>query len=412
MQLVRNRVWVLGCCLLGCTGLVGQPPLADAGTEVVDGGSGDAGSVDAGPVDAGRTGLPVWLRDAGLNRWIEIPNTVLAGSPGAPGEDPLDPYAQSNRAVGAYSGMAFRDDTSEIYVAAAGGHGDSSDNAVRSIALAEDAPVWRLRCPATPVAQRAPDVAYYADGKPTSRHTYWSSHWSSTRGRVMLHRTRFSYGSAVSFDDSNGFDPVTGQWDPDNTWHDGVTAQARDHLDRVWAMARTKIYQWDPATDVWTMLRDFGGDELPQGPLAEDTSRGSLFAFAWGDGQGYGLDSLSAWRFSADGQTRDRITFTPSAALTRFSTQKPAYAALEYDPAHDRFLFYASQVGALNDVYVITPNASTTWDLSLLPLDSAGVTPMTAGGGGLMSKFRYVPALGGFVLFPSTVHNLYFLKTE
>lgn len=412
------RLTFLAWCCAGCTGLVGSPALtSDAGLEVhVDGGldaSVDAGldaSVDAG-LDAGRV-VPRWLDGVPLLRWVEVPGTVLAGSPGAPGEDPRDPYAQSNRAIGAYSGMAIKDDTSEIFIAAAGGHGDSSDNAVRSLGLAVDAPAWRLRSAATPVAQRQADVAYYADGKPTSRHTYWSTHWSRIRNRVMLHRTRFSYGSAVSFDDSNGFDPATDRWDPDNTWTDGVTAQARDQLDRVWAMARTKLYRWDPTTDRWTVLSDPGGDELPQGPLAEDSKRRTLFALAWGDGQGYGLDSLSAWRFSEDGQRRDRISFRPSAALTRFSTAKPAYAAMEYDPANDRFLFYASQTGALNDIYVATPNDTTTWDLSLLPLDDAGVTPLSAGLGGLMNKFRYVPQLGGFVLVPSAVHNVYFLRTE
>ena len=354
---------------------------------------------------------PAWLNGVPLNRWVEIPGTVLAGSPGAPGENPLDVYAMSNRSIGAYSGMALREDTCEVWVAAAGGHSDSSDNSVRSIAIATDAPVWQLRCAASAQADRQVDVPYYMDGKPTSRHTYWSTHWSSTRRRLMLHRTRFSYGSAVSFDDSNGFNADTNTWDAKNTWSHGQTAQCRDANDNVWAMNGTSLYRWTPASDTWAQTANFGGAAFPNGPMAYDAARRQLVAIAWGDGQGYGANALNAWKISADGTGRQAITFNPSAAYSQFATDRLAYAALEYDADNDRFLAYGAQAGATDRIYVVTPNAGTTWDMSLLPLDSAGVVPVDAGPAGLMSKFRYVPALKGFVLFTSAVNNLYFLRT-
>ena len=354
---------------------------------------------------------PAWLTGVPLNRWIAIPGTVLAGSAAAPGENPGNLFAASNNIVRAYSGMALREDTSEIYLAAAGGHGDSSDNAVRSIALAQDQPAWELRSPASAGADRRADAPYYADGKPSSRHLYWSSHWSSLRGRVMLHRTRFAYGSAQSFDESNGFDPETGRWDARGSWSNGYSAQCRDDQDNIWAAVGTSLYRWSSATDQWKLTAKFTGAEFPQGPIAWDSTRKQLFALAWGDGQGFGSNSINAWAVNQDGTQRQAISFSASPALSQFTLDRPAYAALEFDPDNDRFLFYAGQAGATQRVYVVTPAAGSQWSLDFLPFESGSITPLDAGTGGLMNKFRYVPALGGFVLLSSAIDTLYFIRT-
>ena len=72
---------------------------------------------------------PAWLANKPLNTWFEIPNTAGAGG----------------AAVDAYSGIAINERNCEILIAAAGGHGDSSDNRVVSISLGVDAPSWRVR---------------------------------------------------------------------------------------------------------------------------------------------------------------------------------------------------------------------------------------------------------------------------
>ncbi len=369
-------------------------------------------AVAPAPAPAPQPGpLPSWLSGVPLNRWVEIPNTALTGSAGAPGETPGDINAESNRAVTAYSGMGLREDTSEIWIACAGGHSDSSDNAVRSIALNVNAPTWQLRSPATPFASRTPDAAYYADGKPTSRHTYWSTQWSSTRRRLMIHRTRFSWPTAISFEISNGFNPDTNTWDPPNSYSTPVQqAAARDSSDNVWAGNRTTLYKWTALTDRWSVTGQFGGGDFPLGPMACDPHRNELFWLAIGDGQGYG-SHLNSWAVSGDGTVRRQITFNPSAAFSQFIADNPAYAALEYDPDNRRYLFYAAQSGRTNRIYVVTPNGGSVWDMSLLALDTAGVTPVDATTAGVLNKFRYVPALRGFVLMSKAVNNLYFIRT-
>jgi len=73
---------------------------------------------------------PKWLAGKPVNAWLPIPNTSGAGG----------------AAACAFSGMTLKPSTSEVIIAAAGGHGDSSDNRVVSIKLSADAPQWVQRC--------------------------------------------------------------------------------------------------------------------------------------------------------------------------------------------------------------------------------------------------------------------------
>ena len=101
------------------------------------------------------------------------------------------------------------------------------------------------------------------------------------------------------------------------------------------------------------------------------------------------------------------ITFNPSQALTEFTTAQPNYAGMDYDAANDRFLFYSGV--ETGKVYVITPNAGTVWDLSVLSVTGL---PSVAVGAGINKRFRYLPTLGGFVLLTARSSNLFFLTTS
>jgi hypothetical protein len=61
-------------------------------------------------------------------------------------------------------------------------------------------------------------------------------------------------------------------------------------------------------------------------------------------------------------------------------------------------------------VYVIKPSSGNVWDVSLLPLVGAARPPASPGSG-VQNRFRYVPALRGFVLLATGSANLYFLRT-
>ena len=340
---------------------------------------------------------PAWMVGKPLNEWFTIPGTSGAGG----------------AAATAFSGMALRDDTSEIYVAAAGGHNDSSDNRVVSLDLRQDAPTWVLRiAPSTSVQI---DVPYYADGKPSSRHTYHTAHWVAGRNRVMLSGSPATYGSPSYFDDVVGFNVTTNTWDAANTFANVPVSSygaARDNNGNILSVLGWR--KWSQATDTYSALMSPPGNETTQVrfPWAYDSSRDQWFGLAWADGQGFTSwgSTLRAVKISNTGLTQVSVTFNSSAALTQLAADQPVYAGMVYDVGNDRFLFYASGAGRQSTIYVVTPNAGTTWDVSILSLGGGSVTPTTVDVAGILGRFRYVPQLNGVVALTTIAANLYFMR--
>lgn len=334
--------------------------------------------------------VPSWRRNATLNQWLEIPNTSGAGG----------------AAINAWGALAENKATGELYIAAAGGHSDSSDNRVVSLALMNDAPSWVIR--KAPSAQVQPDVLYYADGLPTSRHLYHHLHYLPARNVVLLGGCRYGYGGGTPTGPGmDAFDLTTNEWLPRMTFPDiapfSSFAVEVDGEGRAW----TAIGQrFDPATLTWSTPGS--GVGLGRFPQATAPSRHAIFNLQHGDGQGYDLNlGLTARLLDTNTGNSVNITFNPSAGLTELTDARPTYAGMDYDAANDRFLFYSAE--ATGKVYVVTPNASTVWDVSVLT--TAGM-PTVAVGAGINKRFRYLPTLGGFVLLPSATSNLWFLPTS
>jgi len=249
---------------------------------------------------------------------------------------------------------------------------------------------------------------------PSSRHTYWSTTWSATRSRVMLHYSRFVYGNGVSFVNSNGFNLDTNSWDAQGTWADGFSVGCADANGDCYAMGvgYFSLKKWTAATDTWSTVATFGS-AINVNPVCYDLKRGHLFALAWGDGQGnaIGGGDIGISAFKIAGATKTGITFNPSAALTQFQSDAPAYSGMEYDPVNDQYLFYQGAAGSTSRVYVVKPNDTSVWDMQILTLGTASAVPPAAVGAGVFNRFRYVEALRGFVLMASGTSELYFLRT-
>jgi hypothetical protein len=109
-----------------------------------------------------------------------------------------------------------------------------------------------------------------------------------------------------------------------------------------------------------------------------------------------------------NGSVQTSIELNPSAALTSIQAEQPTYAGMDYDVSNDRFLFYSGQASG-GKIYVVKPNAGTTWDISILPV--SGKMPPATQGDGVHTRFRYVPALKGFLLMPNGNSNLFFIRT-
>jgi len=337
-------------------------------------------------VHAGRFGQPTWLQGMPLNTW-----TAISGTSGAGGS-----------AIDAYSGFCLKPSNSEIIIAAAGGHSDSSDNGVYSLRLSDNAPSWTTRrTSSTPTA----DVLYYADGRPTSRHTYQHIHYIAGIDSVLLAGCYFGYGGGTPTGPGMDlFDLQTNDWQARYTYADspGGYGVVQDGNACIWTTGGRKF---DTATNTWTNP----GATILRFPAAYDSARNLVFSMCYGDGQGYSLGlGLQAYKVDAATGTSTAITFNSSAALTALIVAEPTYAAMDYEPTLDKFLFYHG--GETGKVYTITPNASAVWDIGVL---STSGTPASAptSGSGINRRFVYVPAYKGFVLLPQASSNLYFLRT-
>lgn len=366
-----------------------------------------SGSMLGGPV------TPAWLVGVPLNKWIEIPGTKAVGAGLVPGENANDFWAPSAHAIRAYSGGLLREDTCEYFVALSGGHGDSRENFVGSVDLTQNSPHWTLRNPSSAVADQNTTSPYYADGKPASRHSYWSTQWIPQINRIVAFGTRWA--GASSFPDSNGFNPDTNLWDAAGTWASCVSpgsvglALCKDVATGVcWAIVSSSLYRWTPVSNAWSLTQTFPSSESLAPPMVHDPVRNHLFMMAWGDGQESGTQAMYARRISAVGTVRESVTFNASAALTDYLTAKPGYTALEYDVANDCYCLYAQKTGDTQKIYVIRPNATLTWDMELLSIAAGSATPLSQFA---YNKFRYVPGWKGFVLLADPFQNMLFIKT-
>ena len=340
--------------------------------------------VVSAPVPAG---APAWLAGRALNEWHEIP-----GTSGAAGAD-IEEYSGWSRV------------NNQLIAAACGGH-HVSDNRVVSIDLGADAPAWTVRVAASTSVKG--DVAFYPDGKPSSRHTYQMAQYIPALDRVMLLGGRAIY-SEISTGDlpaTIGFNPNTNAWEPAGTYPDAPAMNGGSVVDQngdAWVASGSA--KFTAATKTWSRPLTAQAPVSVRFPWALDSKRNILFGLCFGDGQGYdsGIKAIKQ-----TGNVQTQLTFNLSPAVTQFIADTPAYAAMAYDPVNDFFLFYSGF--AAGRIYKIIPNSSNIWDMEIFAYGPGSVTPI-ASVAGTNSRFSYVPALKGFVLLPSRASNLQFMRT-
>jgi hypothetical protein len=349
--------------------------------------------------------LPAWLQGKALNEWFPIPGTLGTNT------------GLSVRNLDSYSGFSLRPSTSEIYIGPVGGHGDGEDNRIVSIRLTDDAPAWTQRTPRSPVAADGP--AYNPDGKPASRHIYASTFWVESINRMMLTGAyALGINGQSAFPTVDGWNPTTNSWDPAGTYPNlpngaGIYGAGQDGQGRIWSNGQRVC---DPATNTW-ITPAISGYVAPhvRFPATHDSLRNRMFYLQFGDSQGYDAQlGIIAWFRDLATGVGTKVTWSAesTAALAQFTADAPIYPDLDYDVTNDQFLFYAATSSAPSRVYVVKPNNGSVWDMSILTLGVGSVSPPAVGNGGLNKRFRYVPALGGFVAQQTGASTLWFLRTS
>jgi len=225
---------------------------------------------------------------------------------------------------------------------------------------------------------------------------------------------RAVYGNARDFTSVDGFSLATNRWDPKGTWTDITAGYGAGLVKATGVVYATSLQKWTPTgAGLWTNPISTRTEDLVRWPIAHDTSRDQLFTLQWGDGQGYDSDrGVQSTRVPLSGSAQHKVTFKPSEAYTQFQADQPTYAAMDYEPNIDQFFFYCGIGSGAGRIYVIKPNESSIWEMGILPLAAGSITPTQVPSAGVNNRFRYVPALKGFVLLAAASSNLFFIRTS
>jgi hypothetical protein len=244
---------------------------------------------------AGRTSpIPSWLRGAAPGEWVEVPNSQPST---ADGLVPAVSGSMGSRAnmVNAWCGAASYGTRFLIH---GGGHADYGGNEIGYIDLGASDPEWGLLVERTPVSDLLGGSNYYADGRPTSRHTYYAMTVLPINGVDRFLRFNgwmgFAYngspvgGSAdVRTTKVDGFRLDTMEWEPAALGDvpEIVGSETPFAVDRTtgdcyaWRSSPQRVYRWQASTQASAKLADLSGTEGAGGACVFDHGNGRLVRF-------------------------------------------------------------------------------------------------------------------------------------
>jgi hypothetical protein len=316
--------------------------------------------------------------------------------------------SMGSNTIDAWNGLAAGATT--WWAAANGGHdqgnGTGWENKVYKIDLAADAPRWALVHPGSPRSSVTKND-HYADGLPTSRHTYYSSQYIGSLNRIMLFGASAPY--AIGFPAPayqggpivDGFNTVSNTWDAGHSWADIpftstiLVSSFAKHAsnDNVYFSSNESFARWSPDGewhDLTAAIVNGPNYNWHKGvwqfaPSLIDASRNK-----WVHLNAYGAPSLLFADLAApNGWTE--------VAITGPITSIDNYSSLTHDLDNDRYLTVQG-----SGLYAINP---TTGLSTLL----ASVPPAV---NGVHNRLAYFRDLGGVAYLPEFSSSILFMPTR
>ncbi len=395
--------------------IISRNRIADPGGSsptVLDGGTGP-GPVDAGrPVDtdagqptsgggsdAGEDTMPTWRKGLAVGHWVQIPNTALADAPMAVKTYPTIGNTGPVSKIVAWTGFAVDTRDSSVYSLANGGHHDYAGNEVNRLTLSSDVPAWAEPRASTSAAQATDSAEYYADGRPTSRHSYYGVAVNEVRNRAMTVGGA-RYGNGYMILTADGFNLGTNDWDAANTYPNapasfsppGCPLVEHKSTGDLYAVCSYKVERWSNATNAWSTVVASSPAAAQAAASAFDTKRNRVLVAG-----GYS-DDHAVYDLAQNAVTT--VTFTgPNAADVLTDAN-----GMVYDANLDAYLIRTGDGGGT--LYRIN---AATYAVDTLPTTGGDSIPATSNG--VWKRFLWVPKLKGVVYFPTYEGNAWFLRT-
>lgn len=301
-----------------------------------------------------------------------------------------------------YCGGCLKISGSEIFLAAGGGHGDSSSNAVYSLRLADNAPAWVQRI--APSASVQQDVSHYADGKPSSRHTYQHPQFIDSLNRVLLFGAAAVYGNgSTSFKKVDAFDVATDSWLAADTYTarpDGASfifgePCAKDGSGNVWLLVwdTGDLYKWTAGTPgSWSNVNGAvsGVSGIYERYCAIDTTRNRLVYFG---------TNPARFDLGSAGAPQTSITFSGAQAA------KGNSGAWVYVPDDDAFYGKEHETGT-----AIYRCDASTFAITTLSVTGTPDAPSADGNGRVVGRFGIAPEIKIVYYVPNQDKNVWVFR--
>ena len=331
-----------------------------------------------------------WLELSTANLSVVAPPNTSAG------------FSYRAGRVDAWNGMAALG--TSVYMAGVGGHADWAGNEAYRCDLAAANPVWTMLNQPTPDASIRTDVTHYADGRPTSSHTYYSLHGDALRGKIF----RFGIGSAWgsgNFQRPNvdAFDLARNDWDAANTWPSVPEAisYAKSQVQHpltgdTYVVGASYLWRFTRASGSWARLAALpnNGSAAYYRAAVLDTRRNAIVILGDHYRQPAGV---LIYDIAANTWANNRSLSGAQAATV---TAQAGHAA-HYNAAVDRYIVKTNVAGQVIAVDPVTLEATV--------LATTGGTNVPQAVNGVFGKFVAMPQLGGYAYQPNGSAKLWFL---
>jgi hypothetical protein len=375
--------------------------------------------VTGGVCLAGPSGpAPQWFRDMPDKTWATpVINTVDHVKP-----SPLPAGYDGHAAVcNNWSGGTVDQDRAEFVLAANGGHQGYSGNEVYVCPLRDERPAWmRITDPSPPSAVQAGTYgrnspARYADGRPSSTHTYNRPCWGN--GRLWLAGIDSEYTPVGWWTSAcYSFDRESRQW----AYH-GIGIETPHESDSYckW-LGGSAAY--DPVTNTVWSVGQYGIGSTGDGVYTVDAGTGRITNRRMMQNMGYSWSVVAAdLRLLIVGGVDSIFTLdlqNPAAGFVRRNHSgthaSGAYCGGVYHPA-SRAIFSWHNNGANIRKLSIPASIGSTWTNSVVQPSSLNrVVPGSAQANGTYGRFNIIQDMGNgqsaFVLLNSTTGSTYVYK--